>query len=276
MQGTWNLHPAPRRLAAVRSALILLLALLLLPAQGAALPGAGPPCPEAELDCAPIRPGARLVAPYDCTLNFVFRDGEGRLYVGTAGHCTDHVGQRVSARGAPDMGEVVYRRAPGHADFALLRIDVEDERLVSPRVCGVGGPTDAAPDVVANGTQAHVYGQAYGVREAGAARGRDGVLTDWRDDVWKGLFASSTGDSGAPVLLATGEAAGHLTMLQGGFAVFPARPPTTWFPNFAGPRLSHAMATAEAATGLDLELMTAPLATAEERARDVAATAFVC
>lgn len=255
---------------------LLLLAFLLVPAQGVALPTVEPACPEAGLDCTPIRPGARLVAPYDCTLNFVFRDAEGRLYVGTAGHCTDAVGQRVSARGAPDMGEVVYRRAPGNADFALLRIDVEDERLVSPRVCGIGGPTGVAPEVVANGTKAHLYGQAYGVREAFAARGRDGVLTDWRADVWKGVFASSTGDSGAPVLLATGEAAGHLTMLQGGFAVFPARPPTTWFPNFAGPRLSHAMATAEAATGLDLELVTAPLATDEERARDVAAAAFAC
>ena len=63
----------------------------------------GAPLPAGETDavnpvdfCPGLRPGARL--SNGCTMNFVFTDGTN-LYIGTAGHCTSSVGQRMSTGG---------------------------------------------------------------------------------------------------------------------------------------------------------------------------------
>ena len=260
-----------------RRAALHALTLLLAPALVTAAQGGPAPCPLAgdALDCTPIRPGARLTEPYACTLGFVYVDAQGGLYASTAGHCTDRVGQRVSARGAPDFGAVVFREgAGGRADFALLRVDEASRALVSPRLCGMGGPTGVAPASVAEGTRLHLYGHAAVLGEAPPARGREGALVSAGSTRWSAAFPSVPGDSGAPVVLATGEAVGHLTGISGGFVFIPGRPPQT--PMIAGPRLASALALAEGATGLDLALATAPLATPGERAHDAAAAAFAC
>lgn len=92
---------------------------------------------------AEIRPGTRVTDPTRCTLNWVFDDTDGNVYVGTAAHCVDHVGQPVHVAGIePRIGVVAYQ-AGGFGfpdDFALVKVDEALEDRVNPITRGTGGP----------------------------------------------------------------------------------------------------------------------------------------
>src|SRR5687767_2456733 len=72
-----------------------------------------------------------IIAPYGCTANFIFTDGAA-YYVGTAGHCSNSAGDRVTMQvdttTIADIGTVTKRtpHAPGDgipgSDFSLIRI----------------------------------------------------------------------------------------------------------------------------------------------------------
>ncbi|MDQ4007697.1 MAG: S1 family peptidase, partial [Actinomycetota bacterium] len=100
--------------------------------------------PASGLAFTGIRPGAWMVAPAGCTMNFVF--GSRRNYfIGTAGHCTK-VGQRVTLVAAPgvlmNIGRTVksVNRGIGN-DFALVDVRPKMERYVNPSMAHFGGPT---------------------------------------------------------------------------------------------------------------------------------------
>lgn len=165
-----------------------------------------------------IRPGAWMVEPAGCTMNFVFtRNGE--LAIGTAGHCVEKTGQHVVlltlAPGTEDsvlvdIGSVIVRHDNGIGDdFALVSIRPELSPWVSGTTAVIGGPcgqyTGPGPEVVAH------YGHGLAIGTGGTPRA--GVALTWTRDAfgWDGL--AIFGDSGSPVRVATLEAAGDLTHL---------------------------------------------------------------
>jgi hypothetical protein len=166
-----------------------------------------------------LRPGALMTAPAGCTLNFVFRDGGGAFYIGTAGHCVSSVGQRVSASGVGPFGSVVYRRLQGVNDFALIKIDADKSALVNPTMCTWGGPI--GPDEAPVGTKRDLlleYGWGIATQFTSASRSRaHAEFQVFATHVtWNGV--GSGGDSGAPVVDQAGRAVAIHTFGQTPFA----------------------------------------------------------
>jgi hypothetical protein len=180
--------------------------------------------PVAAPDDAPlpsevgIRPGAWMIAPAGCTMNFIFQSG-GTYAIGTAGHCVDNVGQEVVlltvAPGGEnpvlvEVGEVLKRHDNGIGDdFALVSIRPELQSQVSPTTALIGGPcgqyAGSGPETVA-----HV-GHGLAIGTGGTPRA--GLALTWNDDSFGWDGAAIFGDSGSPVRVTDLKAAGDLTHL---------------------------------------------------------------
>jgi hypothetical protein len=200
---------------------------------------------------AGIRPGAWMISPAGCTMNWVFGSASGNLplrmagpvalavkggkrraraqtgsgvYIGTAGHCTK-VGDEVTLIAAPgvlmNIGRTVksVNRGIGN-DFALVEVRPEMREFVNPSMAHVGGPTGARDPVFGDPVVHTGHGLVIGtggtprpglVDWEGAGREADGYG-------WSG--AAIFGDSGSPVRHADGVAVGNLTHLVVG--IFPA------------------------------------------------------
>ena len=181
-----------------------------------------------------------IVAPYGCTANFIFTDGSSR-YVGTARHCVDNVGQEVTMQVDTTTLAVVGTVAkmtsgegePGN-DWALIRIDpaVASKWGVNPAVPVVGGPSGiyaGCGPVEA----VKYYGHGYGVAVS-QGKPEAGVATNWYDDGFGWTGFGAPGDSGSPVLLADGRAAGDFTHLIVDFGAYPGS-------DHAGTRITKAL-----------------------------------
>lgn len=200
------------------------------------------PAPAAAIPDVPasgyvgIRPGSEMIAPYGCTMNFVFQSG-GTYAIGTAGHCVDSVGQEVTlltvAPGGANpvivnVGSVISRAENGIGDdFALVSIRPELQSWVFPTIAQVGGPcgvyggdglTDVPVPTIVNGQEPSVepetvahYGHGAGVGTGGTAR--TGVSLYWDATAYYWDSASAPGDSGSPVRVTNLAAAGNLTHL---------------------------------------------------------------
>ena len=167
-----------------------------------------------------IRPGSWMIAPYGCTMNFVFTQ-DGAYGIGTAGHCVDTVGQHVIlltlAPGTSDpvpvlvdVGTVVARHENGIGDdFALVSINPVLFPWVSGTAALVGGPcgvyTGPGPETVAH------YGHGLALGTGGTPR--VGVALTWQADYFAWDGAAIFGDSGSPVRVTDLKAAGDLTHL---------------------------------------------------------------
>ena len=180
-----------------------------------------------------------IVAPAGCTANFIFTDGSSS-YVGTARHCVDRVGQDVTMQVDTTTIAVVGSVAkmtsgdgePGN-DWALVRIDpaVAAEWGVDPAVPVIGGPNG-----VFAGCDVQVvkhYGHGYGVAVA-QGKPEFGVATNWNDDGYGWTGFGAPGDSGSPVLLADGRAAGNFTHLIADIGTYPGS-------DLAGTRITKAL-----------------------------------
>jgi hypothetical protein len=185
-----------------------------------------------------IRPGSFEVFPYGCTMNFIFQKS-GALYIGTAGHCVDNVGQEVTlltvAPGTDNpvlvtIGTVATRNfnenqiAP---DYAVIAIKPELYPWVFSTIAGVGGPCGAytgsglvsipvpkvfqGQDTEIGLEQVAHYGHGLGVGTGGTPR--TGVSLYWDTDAYYWDSPSAPGDSGSPVRVSTLAAAGNLTDL---------------------------------------------------------------
>ena len=186
-------------------------------------------CPGAVLQEGGVGTGTCLVYPYGCTANFVYYDGgaptapavsDGHLYLGSAGHCSDKVGEPVyAAISTPGVGPAIARigtvskRADDYPDsgnvhdFEAIRIDpgyaVEPE---SP----VGGP-QGIYDGCEPGQPLKYYGHGY---EVAVAQGKPeaGLATTWYDEGYGWAGPAFGGDSGSGVLHAgSDQAVGDLT-----------------------------------------------------------------
>lgn len=208
----------------MRSALLLLV--LMVPLALPSAPGAtlvSPCVPEPlSLDpvdnaCAPIRPGARMAN--GCTLNFVVTDGTD-LYIGTAGHCAN-LGDALMVDGAAGVhGVAAFDSA--RMDAAFFRIDAGSRGLVDPTMSRFAGPTTGPTGVNVRdplvGELVYHYGHGVSAGSMEETRARAGPVVFPANDIDpevaypQFLFVSSAngGDSGSPVRLASGEAAGIL------------------------------------------------------------------
>jgi hypothetical protein len=162
-----------------------------------------------------------IVAPYGCTANFIFTDGASH-YVGTAGHCSNSVGETVTMQvdttTLADVGTVAKRTPhaagdgiPG-SDFTLVRLDpaVVSKWGVNPAIPVVGGPNGVyagcGPETVRH------YGHGYGVVVA-QGKPEGGLATSWFENSYGWTGFGAPGDSGSPVVTTGGQAAGNFTHL---------------------------------------------------------------
>ena len=174
-----------------------------------------------------IRPGALMISPFICTMNYIFRSGS-TLAIGTAGHCLEGNEPVVLLTAAPtggnpvlvELGRTLLKRDGGIGrDYGLVQIPVERHPWVFPTIATIGGPcgiyTGGDPTAVAH------YGHGLLVGTGGTPRAGQGLeLTgstfrgldlEWDKDsfAWAGLLNS--GDSGSAVRTATVPAVGNLT-----------------------------------------------------------------
>lgn len=192
----------------------------------------------------PIQPGAQMTAPNGCTMNFVFSDQAGKLYIGTAGHCAN-AGQSVTLAGAGAIGTVAWDS--NAADFAMVAINAGRYGDVDPAVRHWGGPTGvAAPTSVPTGLYHYGYGLGFGSSEA--TRPRAGELT--RSDATSYLAETTAtfGDSGSPFIDVNGRAVGVVSE----YALDQLHTDT-------GPTVAYILQRAQVEKGLTLQLLTAPL-----------------
>jgi hypothetical protein len=200
-----------------------------------------------------IRPGVRMTAPVGCTMSWIFRDALDNLYQTVAGHCTGSLGQSVSVNGVPGrIGEVVYRINAGVGrDIALVKVDPDKEGFVDPTLCHWGGPTGIATPAGASvaGQDAMLH-YGWGVAFSGqTTRARAGVLpsTGWYADGSVRMYGlTDGGDSGSPMMLSNGLAAGVHTHRVGA---------NTYLTQKAATRLDVWVPNIEAALGLGLEIV---------------------
>ena len=191
-----------RRVLGLVLASALLFALPLGPVQGKAptrTPAWGP-------DDSPLRPGASL-GGY-CTFNFVFftagtKKAAPKGYIGTAGHCTDKIGEVVENPAVGPVGEVVYDSdlVGSNVDFSLIELDPKIISETNPTVFHWGGPTrSATPEDLAVGDQVDVYGYGVGLGATEQTRPRYGFLVGFSDKEYQADMPAVNGDSGSPLI----------------------------------------------------------------------------
>lgn len=172
---------------------------------------AGPVKPAFGDLSSPIRPGSSL-GGY-CTFDWVFYEAleptpedpqpVPDVFIGTAGHCTDELGERATLAGFGPIGTVVYDSnvARSTVDFSLIRIDPHLVGKTNPQMRGFVGPRGVATtDMLAELDRVDVYGYGIVVGSREETRPRWGVLTDWRENEYVADMPAVNGDSGAPLL----------------------------------------------------------------------------
>lgn len=222
-------------------------------------PPTGIAAPVATTPCAGVHPGARVTSPRgSCTLNFLFAGGDGKRYIGTAGHCilssgatdtTWPVGAGPEAKvDNQRVGEFAYAVLDYTRDFALIRLD--DTVPAWPEMTHFGGPTGIYTDRSLTPVVLHHYG--HGTITGQYTKARSMVAPNTANIY--GVAAIGTGlwgDSGSGVISSDGRAVGVLVTL-GGF----------WLPS-AGTngisRLDYQLPFAQNHLGTTLTLQTAPL-----------------
>lgn len=212
-----------------------------------------------EAPYAPIQPGAPFMrgdTEHHCSLNYVFRDAQGLLYVGTAGHCAD--GPRPRIPNGPTFGTLVYRNNSAGMDIGIFRIDEDKYDLVNPAMRFWGGPL-AVETAFEKGSPLLHYGNGVAFTPSLAMRARAGVLTNVQsEEFWgsaRGWYVATLavvgGDSGSSVLMANGNALGVAAEIAPGSKG-----------TMTGPTIELVLDVL-ARDGFPLELVTAPFSFAD-------------
>lgn len=174
--------------------------------------------------CPGVRPGATVrMDKGQCTFNFLFMGSDGRLYIGTAGHCIlgdSAVGGDVgesswapgrgpAARDGMDrrVGEFAYAVLEDPKDFALIRLDAGV--AASPAMCHFGGPTGMNTSTPPLLVVLHYFGNGIGVGSVVPARSAIAFGMPDPDHVFAQGIAVP-GDSGSGVISGDGRAVGVL------------------------------------------------------------------
>jgi hypothetical protein len=190
-------------------------------------PGVLDVCPGAVFHEGSVGTGTCLVFPAGCTANFVYYSGggptapavaDGNLYLGTAGHCVEKVGEPVyGAISTPGVGESIVRIGTvskfreDYDDDGLVQdfasIKIEDGLPVHPD-SPVGGP-QGIYDGCEPGQPLKYYGHGYEV-VVGPGKPGGGGAAHWYEDGYGYFGTAFGGDSGSGVLHADNRAAGNL------------------------------------------------------------------
>jgi hypothetical protein len=190
-------------------------------------PGVLDVCPGVVLHEGGVGTGTCLVFPAGCTANFVYFNGggatapavaNGKLYLGTAGHCVEKPGEPVyGAISTPGVGASIVRvgtvskLVEKYDDDGVVRdfasIKIQDGLNVFPD-SPVGGP-QGIYDGCDPGQPLKYYGHGY---EVAVAQGKPGggVAAHWYDDGYGYFGTAFGGDSGSGVLHADDRAVGNL------------------------------------------------------------------
>lgn len=173
-----------------------------------------------------IQPGARHITSLGaCTLNFVF-DGTGAVagdvFVGTAAHCVENVGDAVSVDGT-QIGRVavIDRATDNHKhDWALIQVHDNLESAVDPAVKGHAsyptGHTVGGEPLVGDLIQFSGYGVGWSFTSLTREQ-RKGVFLFGDADTYSVSGTATFGDSGGPLVhVPTGKALGIVSIISGG------------------------------------------------------------
>lgn len=205
----------PRRSAGILQVALLGLAVTLLTPQAAGAQG------------VTIQPGVSIVNETggQCTTNWVY-DGTGlhagSVFIGTAAHCVDRVGESVSmqtgtfGRSVLSVGQVAF--ISSKLDYALIRVANQNLSLVSPAMKGHPGiPTGMSTTESASfGDVVQFSGNGVGFHATTLTQqSRVGVLHYNDGTDWSALGPVSPGDSGGPAADASdgNKALGIVTVL---------------------------------------------------------------
>lgn len=143
-----------------------------------------------------------------CTYNFAYytpgtAKAAPKAYIGTAGHCTDTLGERMRHPELGEIGTVVYDSdlVQSPVDFSLVELDPAIVSKTNPTVLHWGGPTRVINEEdLAVGEQIDVYGYGVGVGINEATRPRYGYLVGFTENEYQADMPAVNGDSGAPLL----------------------------------------------------------------------------
>jgi hypothetical protein len=156
-----------------------------------------------------IQPGASIrTETGQCTLNWVYdgmRRHKGEVFVGTAAHCVERVGQPVILQTGTDGTEVleigrVAFISENH-DYCLIRVDKRKRSLVDPGMKGHPAiPTGVSTtDTAAVGHLVQFSGNGVGFHAHESTRQeRRGLLHTVSTEWWSAAGAVTFGDSGGP------------------------------------------------------------------------------
>lgn len=209
---------------------------------------------------APIQPGAQMVEPAGCTMNYVYEDQFGTTYIGTAGHCVGfREGEEVELADVGLIGEVVWvpSRRTG-ADFALVEIDPALLDQVSPALRHWGGPTGVLrQEEFLPGIPMVQYGYGIGFGFTEPTRARAGFLELFSETTchYRADVPAIFGDSGSATMTADGRAVGVVTNLD------------LWSFHL-GTNIACVQRLAREELGLELTVRTAPVAEPLTRERE--------
>ena len=241
---------------------------------------ASQPVDAAPVGGKPIRPGAHFGGPQikeggdlgwldGCTLNFVFEDPQGALYIGAAGHCVESFktdGSENLLRDGSRFGELVFHSPltysldglglPEHYDdFSLFAIDPARYDEVDPTVAVIGGPTGvASPSDVGMGHEVLVYGHGIATDPVAELHARRGIVQRMDGETYGAAFYATSGDSGSPVIHApSGRAIGIVSSYGATHMWAVERDEPQGF--IQGPTVEHILGMLSEA-GFDLSLVT--------------------
>jgi hypothetical protein len=220
--------------------------------------------------CPGVRPGAIVASDAgQCTFNAAFSGSDGRLYIGTAGHCIlgespigGDVGEESWDSGAGPVardgagaaiGRFAYAILQDPKDFALIELD--GGVPLTPQMCHFGGPTAVNSDQPAGPVVLHHFGN--GLVLGSVLPARSGVALGMPDpDHVFAQHPAAPGDSGSLVISDDGRAVGVLVTVgvhSGSIGVPTVDAGITGITRFA-PQIARA----EQVLGVDLTLLTAP------------------
>jgi hypothetical protein len=197
----------------------------------------------AKAGAAKIRPGVQTKSPGQCTANFVFYDDDG-VYIGQSAHCagtgegTDTngcktgskpLGTTVRIEGATKPGKLAYsswlamkkagekdKETCAYNDFALVKIDPADAKLVNPSIPKFGGPKGMGTAAVQS--QVFTYGNSELRLGIALLSPKNGLVVDNSPGGWSHTVYTLTpgipGDSGSAVLNDKGQALGTLSTVM--------------------------------------------------------------
>ncbi|MCE3552671.1 serine protease [Pseudonocardia sp. RS11V-5] len=252
--GSWA-----RRAAIAGAAAGVAAAAVLLPSTASARPAlaaptaltAAPAPAWASRDGAALHPGVSTTTQGGgtCTSNFLFRGGDGSVYIGQAAHCagtgestetdgctsaTMPVGTSVTVRGDRGFtatGTMVYSswatmqrqgetdpNTCAYNDFALVKLPQEAVAVANPTVPWFGGPTGVSTGGLPAGAQTFSYGNSPVRGGLSALSPKAGVSAGdvgggWGHTVYT-VSPGVPGDSGSAFLDSSGRAIGLLSTLN--------------------------------------------------------------